>query len=149
MNIKIKKLNENCIIPRYMTEGAAAMDVYACLEAPVTVQPGQRELIPTGFAIGVPSGYAAILCARSGLAFKSGISLANGIGVIDSDYRGEVKAAIINNSDTPFTVEKGMRIAQMMIMPVATALLEEADELDQTLRGEGGFGSTGTVQTNG
>ena len=143
MNIKIKKLNENCIIPQYMTDGAAAMDVFSCLEAPVTVQPHQRALIPTGFAVGVPTGYVAILCARSGLAFKNGISLANGIGVIDSDYRGEVKAAILNNSDTPFTVENGMRIAQMMIMPVENCKVEVVDELDSTLRGEGGFGSTG------
>lgn len=126
-----------------MTDGAAAMDVFSCLEAPVTVQPHQRALIPTGFAVGVPTGYVAILCARSGLAFKNGISLANGIGVIDSDYRGEVKAAILNNSDTPFTVENGMRIAQMMIMPVENCKVEVVDELDSTLRGEGGFGSTG------
>ena len=143
MEVKIKKLNENCILPQYMTEGAAAMDVYACIEEEIVINPRQRVLVPTGFAIGVPSGYAAVLCARSGLAYKNGIGLANGIGVIDSDYRGEVKAALINNSDVPFTVEKGMRIAQLMIMPVAVCTLTQVDELEQTVRGEGGFGSTG------
>ena len=129
-----------------MTEGAAAMDVYACIESDIVINPRERVLVPTGFAVGVPSGYAAILCARSGLAYKNGIALANGIGVIDSDYTGEVKAALINNSDVPFTVEKGMRIAQMMIVPVAVCTLTQVDELEKTQRGAGGFGSTGTTK---
>ena len=143
MNLKIKKVNPACTLPKYMTEGAAAMDVFACIDENIVINPHERALIPTGFAIQLPFGYAAILCARSGLSFKNGIALANGIGVIDSDYTGEVKAALINNSDVPFTVEKDMRIAQMMIIPVMTARLEETAELDKTQRGAGGFGSTG------
>ncbi len=143
MNLKIKKVNPACTLPKYMTEGAAAMDVFACIDENIVINPHERALIPTGFAIQLPFGYAAILCARSGLSFKNGIALANGIGVIDSDYTGEVKAALINNSDVPFTVEKDMRIAQMMIIPVMTARLEETAELDKTARGAGGFGSTG------
>ena len=142
--LKIKKLHPDAIIPKYMTLGAAAMDVSACLEVPVTLAPGERRLIPTGFAVQTEAGFAAILCARSGISFKNGISLANGIGVIDSDYTGEVKISLINNSDTPFTVENGMRIAQMMIIPVACAEVQEVDELCKTERGDGGFGSTGS-----
>ena len=144
MEIKIQKLSDNCIMPKYMTSGAAAMDVFACIDEDIVIEPGQRKLIPTGFAVGVPMGYAAILCARSGLAFKNGICLANGIGVIDSDYTGEVKAALVNTSDVPFTVEKDMRIAQMMIIPVENAVIKEVQMLDSTDRGSGGFGSTGT-----
>lgn len=143
-NLKIKKLHPDAQVPQYMTPGAAAMDISSCLEAPVTLKPGERKLIPTGFAIQTEPGYAAILCARSGISFKNGIALANGIGVIDSDYTGEVKVSLINNSDTAFTVENGMRIAQMMIIPVASAIIQEVDELDATLRGDGGFGSTGS-----
>ncbi len=148
MNFKIKKLDKGCIIPKYMTIGAAAMDVFACVGEKVTVMPGERKLIPTGFAMQLPRGYAAILCARSGLAYKSGIALANGIGVIDSDYTGEVKVALINNSEVPFEVENGARIAQMMIIPIISACPVEVDELDETLRGEGGFGSTGVTQSD-
>lgn len=144
MNIKIKKLNPDCILPKYMTSGAAAMDVFACIDQPVTIPAGSRVLIPTGFALQLPSNCVALLCARSGLAFKNGICLANGIGVIDSDYTGEVKVALFNSSDQPFTVEKGMRVAQMMISPVITADLEQVDSLEETCRGDGGFGSTGT-----
>ena len=142
--IRIKKLHPNAVIPQYMTTGAAAMDVSACLEESVILLPGERRLIPTGFAVQTQPGFAAILCARSGLSFKSGIALANGIGVIDSDYTGEVKVSLINNSDSPFTVENGMRVAQMMIIPVACATVIEVSELEKTERGDGGFGSTGT-----
>ncbi|MBQ9940440.1 MAG: dUTP diphosphatase [Clostridia bacterium] len=141
--IKIKKLSPDAQIPRYMTSGAAAMDVYSFIEEQITINPGERKLISTGFAVQTQPGFAAILCARSGLASKNGISLANGIGVIDSDYTGEVKVALINNSDTPFVVENGMRIAQMMIIPVASAEIVEVQELCKTDRGDGGFGSTG------
>lgn len=144
MKLKIKKVNQNCTFPKYMTPGAAAMDVFACIEQAVVINPRERVLIPTGFAIQLPHGYAALLCARSGMALKSGIALANGIGVIDSDYTGEVKVALINNTDAPFTVEKDMRIAQLMITPVMSVTLDVVDELDQTQRGNGGFGSTGT-----
>lgn len=141
--LKIKRLHPSAVLPQYMTQGAAAMDVSACLEESVTLAPGERRLIPTGFAVQTEMGFAAILCARSGISYKNGIALANGIGVIDSDYTGEVKVSLINNSDTPFTVEHGMRIAQMMIIPVASAEICEVDELEKTDRGDGGFGSTG------
>lgn len=147
MDIKIKKLTKDCITPQYMTPGAAAMDVFACVENAVTIKPAERVLVPTGFAMQLSKGYAAILCARSGLAFKSGIALANGVGVIDSDYTGEVKVALINNSDVDFTVENGMRIAQMMIIPIIHGVPREVDELDETERGDGGFGSTGVEKS--
>ena len=143
MEIKIKKLNENCILPQYMTDGSAAMDVYACIENEIVIQPRERVLIPTGFAVGVPSGYAAILCARSGLAYKNGIGLANGIGVIDSDYRGEFIVVLHNHGAEPQEVDHGERIAQLVITPVFTPGFTEVAELTDTTRAGGGFGSTG------
>jgi dUTP pyrophosphatase len=145
LNVKIKKLNDLARIPMYATDGSAAADLYAALSEPMKIMPGERVLIPTGISIDPgDSGVVSIICARSGLAFKKGIGLANGIGVVDSDYRGEVKVALINNSSEEFTVENGERIAQIMFMPVLHAAFEEADELCDTDRGQGGFGSTGT-----
>lgn len=142
--VQVKKLHEDVVLPNYATAGAAAMDLVAYLDAPLTIAPGARALIPTGIAIALPDrNSVCILCARSGLSIKHGICLANGIGVIDSDYRGELKVALANISDTPYTVSPGERIAQMMFLPVATATLVLADTLDETARGAGGFGSTG------
>lgn len=144
VNVKIKLLRDNVIMPSYATEGSAAIDLRSAADSDIVIAPGERKLIPTGIAISPEtSGVVAILCARSGLSSKFGIALANGIGVIDSDYRGEISAALINNSDTPYTVTAGERIAQLMFMPVFAAKLIETDALDKTERGDGGFGSTG------
>lgn len=144
VNVKIKLLRDNVIMPSYATEGSAAIDLRSAADSDIVIAPGERKLIPTGIAISPEtSGVVAILCARSGLSSKFGIALANGIGVIDSDYRGEISAALINNSDTPYTVTVGERIAQLMFMPVLAAKLIETDDLDKTERGVGGFGSTG------
>ena len=145
IKVKIKKLKENAVLPAYATEGSAAVDLRAANETPVKIEAGDIAKIPTGLAIALPDKNAvAVLCARSGLAAKHGIALANGIGVIDSDYRGELIVALINNGKEAFTVEPGERIAQLMFMPVLPADFILCDELDSTERGEGGFGSTGT-----
>ena len=141
--VKIKKLSERATVPQYQTSGAAAADLYACLDAPVVMGVGETALIPTGFAMSIPQETVALIFARSGLAVKKGISLSNSVGVIDSDYRGEVKVALTNNGSEPFTVNHGDRIAQMGIFPVMTAGFTLCDELDSTDRGDGGFGHTG------
>ncbi len=143
LEVKIKKLKEKAILPKYQTEGAAGMDISACLDETVTLKPMERKLISTGFAVAVPEGYAAFLYARSGLASKKGITLPNCVGVIDSDYRGEVKVALVNLSDEEFLINDGDRIAQMVISPVNQAILIEEEELSETERAGGGFGSTG------
>ena len=145
MQIQVKLLREGARLPHLATAGAAACDLYALLEEPVTLQPGERKPIPTGIAIALPDASAvAVVCARSGLALKRGLGLANGIGVIDSDYRGELFVALINNDDRPQVIENGERIGQLMILPVIAAQYVVAEELDETARGAGGFGSTGT-----
>ncbi len=143
LNVEIKKLSSDALLPEYQTEGAAGMDISACIEEDIVLNPMERKLISTGFAIAVPDGYAAYLYARSGLASKKGITLPNCVGVIDSDYRGEVKVALVNLSDEPFVIKNGDRIAQMVISPVIQAILIEKDELSETKRAGGGFGSTG------
>ncbi len=147
MNTNVKVLlSRGMTMPAYATDGAAAVDMRAAIDEGTTVviQPGQRAMIPTGMAISLENAnVVAILAARSGLAVKSGINLANGIGVIDSDYRGEICVGLYNSSDVPFTVHRGDRIAQLLFMPVYTAKLIEAASLDETARGAGGFGSTG------
>lgn len=144
MVLKIKRINENANIPKAATGGSAGMDLYACLESDIVLKPGQRALIPTGIAIALESNsYVAYIYARSGLAIKSGITLSNCVGVVDSDYRGEVKVGLINLSDSEYTVKNGDRIAQMVIAPVIMAEVEEVSELDETERSDGGFGSTG------
>ena len=145
MNVKLK-LTRGMSAPEYATPGSAAVDLRAALEENevVTLAPGGRALIPTGLAISPESsGYVAIIAARSGLGIKKGVSLSNGIGVIDSDYRGEICVGLINHGEEPFEVCRGDRIAQMMFMPVETANFIIADTLDETERGEGGFGHTG------
>ena len=143
LNVKIKKLRENAQIPAYQTDGSACCDLTAA-EGPVTVMPGERALIPTGLAMDFGSGdYAALIFARSGLASKKGLTLANAVGVIDSDYRGEIKVAVVNLGGEPVEIRPGDRIAQMGFFPVARAVFRETDELDDTERGNGGFGHTG------
>ena len=144
MILKIKKLNENAVIPEMATSGSAGMDLRACITEDIIINPGQRALISTGLAIALESNaYVAYIYARSGLAVKSGITLANCVGVIDSDYRGELKVGLVNISDKPFTVSNGERIAQLVISPVCQAEIVECESLDDTARGSGGFGSTG------
>ncbi len=147
INVKLKKLKDGAKIPVYSTEEAAACDLCACIEEECVIEAGQIKMIPTGIALQCEETYeyntAILVFARSGLASKSGIALANGVGVIDTDYRGEVKVPLINQSDVPFTVHDGDRIAQMMFVPVMRAEFAEADELDDTARGKAGFGSTG------
>ena len=141
--LKIKKLKSGAIIPKRATEESAGLDLSALLENPVTVNPHEIVKIPTGIAIELEKGYAGLIYPRSGLATKHGISLANCVGVVDSDYRGEVLVAVINHSDTPFTINSGERIAQLVISPVILPEIEVTDNLNDTERGTGGFGSTG------
>lgn len=143
MTVRIKKLNEKAVIPAYGSEYAAGADLYACLDGDIVIAPHSTAMIPTGIAMELPLGYAGFIYARSGLASKRGLAPANKVGVVDCDYRGEVKVALHNHGEAPQTVAAGERIAQMVIAPYITAVFEEADELSRTVRGEGGFGSTG------
>lgn len=144
MELKIKKLRDKAKLPTRGTAGSAGMDLYACIDESITLNPGDLKLIPTGIAIALPdASCAAYLYARSGLGVKHGICLSNGVGVIDSDYRGEICVGLCNVSDEPYTVSPDERIAQMVISPVIIPDITEADVLDDTARGAGGFGSTG------
>lgn len=135
--------NEDLNIPKRMTEGSAGFDLQAAVDEPVTLEPGQRKLIPTGFAMAMPIELEAQIRPRSGLAYKHGITCLNSPGTIDADYRGEVKVLLINLGDQPFMIERGERIAQMLFGLVPKVIIDEADELPETLRGAGGFGHTG------
>ena len=141
--IRVKKLRPGANLPAYGSAGAAGADLTACLEAPVTIEAGQTAFLPTGIALEVPSGCAGLVYARSGMACKQGLAPANKVGVIDSDYRGEILVALHNHGSEPRTVEPGQRIAQLLITPVLTPAYEEADGLSDTARNAGGFGSTG------
>lgn len=143
MKVNIKKLDARAVIPSYGSEYAAGADLYACTEGEVVIPPHTTALIPTGIAVELPLGFAGLIYARSGLASKKGLAPANKVGVVDCDYRGEVKVALHNHSDAEQTVSAGERIAQFVITPYLTAEFTEADELSQTVRGAGGFGSTG------
>ena len=143
MKIQIKKLRENAILPTRGSAAAAGYDLYACLENDVVIAPGKTEKIGTGLAIAVPEGYFGAIFARSGLAAKEGLRPANCVGVADSDYRGEDIVALHNDSDVARTVTPGERMAQLVVMPFLSVEFEEAEELDETTRGAGGFGSTG------
>ena len=147
MKLLIKPLSEKIgstiPLPYYATAGAAALDLHACTEGDTILPPGGRVMIPTGFAVAIPEGHVGIMAVRSSMGAKNGINLANGIGVIDSDYRGELRVTLHNTTDTPYTVQSGDRIAQLMVLPVACPPIEVVDTLPETDRGEGGFGSTG------
>lgn len=142
-SVRVKKLNQNARIPTYGSVEAAGADLYACLEEPITVMPGEVAWVGTGIALEVPKGCAGLVYARSGLACKRGLAPANKVGVVDSDYRGEVKVVLLNHSKEPQIIEHGERIAQFVITPVLTPEYQEVAELDETGRGTGGFGSTG------
>ena len=144
LKVKIVRLDKQAIVPVYATACAAGMDISACIKEPVTLEPFSTALIPSGFAIELPEGYEAQLRPRSGLALRSMISLPNSPATIDADYRGEVKVILINYGREPFTVTHGDRIAQMVVARVEQVHFEEVEELGSTVRGEGGFGHTGT-----
>ena len=141
--VKVKKVSSRAILPTYGSEHSAGADLYACIESEVTVSPGETTVIPTGLAIEIPSGYAGLVFARSGLATKKGLAPANKVGVIDSDYRGEILVGLHNHGAAPVTVTPGERIAQLVLTPVLAAEFIEMDEISETRRGAGGFGSTG------
>ena len=143
MTIRIKKLRPNARLPVYSTKGSAGADLCACLDEPVTILPGETKMLPLGLAIDIPAGYVGLVHARSSLATKRGIAPANKVGVIDSDFRGEMMAALHNHGSVPQVIEPGERVLQMLIMPVIQAAFEPADELSDTERGAGGWGSTG------
>jgi len=147
VKVKVKRIrgyyDREIPLPRYMTEHSSGMDLYAAVDEEVTLEPGERKLIPTGIAISVPKGYEGQVRPRSGLALRNGVTLVNTPGTIDSDYRGEIGILLINFGRQPFTVKRGDRIAQLVIAPVFQATVELADELDDTPRSGGGFGHTG------
>ncbi len=144
MQLKVKKLRDGAALPKRASVGAAAYDLCALCERPVVIKPGGRALIPTGIAIELPcERYVALLFSRSGFGVKHGVSLSNSVGVIDSDYRGEIHVGLINHGEDDFTVQNGDRIAQLAVLPVECPEIVECDELSGSERGEGGFGSTG------
>ena len=143
-SMNIKKLNEKATVPTYGSEYAAGADLYACEGGEVTIAPNETRLIHTGIAMEIPEGLVGLIYARSGLASKRGLAPANKVGVIDSDYRGEIMVALHNHGTAPQTIADGERIAQIVFAPYMTAEFAVADELSDTVRGIGGFGSTGT-----
>ena len=143
MQLRFRKIHPEAIEPQYQTAGAAGLDLHARIPHEIYLQPGVRFSCPTGIGIEVPSGFEAQVRARSGLSIKHGISLANGVGTVDADFRGEICALLINHGDQAFRIEPGMRIAQLVISPVVRVDMMREDALSDTARGEGGFGSTG------
>lgn len=143
-SVNIKKLSSEAILPTYGSEFSAGADLYACTSEPLTILPGEAVLVHTGLCMELPEGYAGLIYARSGLASKKGLAPSNKVGVVDSDYRGEIMVSLYNHSKEPRVIEHGERIAQMVITPFVTAQWNLVDELSETVRGEGGFGSTGT-----
>lgn len=143
LNVRYKKLREDAVTPTYGTPYAAGADLYACMDEIKSIAPGETFLVKTGIAVEIPAGYVGLVYARSGLASKKGLAPANKVGVIDSDYRGEIMVALHNHSALPQEIEVNERVAQMVITPYLHAQYEETDNLEETVRGEGGFGSTG------
>lgn len=141
--LKIKRLRESVSLPVRQTDGSAGFDLHAAIDTPITVQPGETEVIPTGLAMEIPNGYAGMIFTRSGLGVKHGMVVKNGVGVIDSDYRGELRVALYNCDKEPYTVTPDERVAQLVLLPVGVFPITEVQELDDTERGTGGFGSTG------
>ncbi len=141
--MKYKKLREDAVPPCRATEGSVGYDLAACLDEALTLNPGERALVPTGIAIELEPGYGGFVFVRSSMGVRYGVTLPNCVGVVDWDYRGEMKVGLINHAREPYTIQPGDRIAQLVIMPVATPELEEAEELSETRRGAGGWGSTG------
>ena len=144
IKILIKRLSKEVSLPKYETSGSSGMDLSANIDADINIAPGKTAIIPTGLALSIPKGFEVQIRPRSGLAAKKKISVLNTPGTIDADYRGEIKVILINLGQESFKVEKGLRIAQMVVCPVVQAQLKEVDDLDETERDKGGFGSTGT-----
>ena len=143
--IQIKKLRDGAVIPTFGSPFSAGADLYACVDSNTAIAPGQTVMIPSGVAVEIPEGYAGLVCARSGLSTRRGLAPANKVGVIDSDYRGEITVALYNHSSSPETISPGERVAQLLIVPVLSFEFVEADSLSDTERGGGGFGSTGNM----
>ncbi len=143
IKILIKKISDKVSTPKYETSGSSGMDISAYLDSPIPIESGEKALIPTGFSLSIPKGFEVQIRPRSGLASKKNITVLNSPGTIDADYRGEIKVILINLSKEKFIVENGIRIAQMVVCPVVQAKLQEVNELSETTRGIGGFGSTG------
>ena len=141
--ILIKKLSKEASLPKYETDGSSGLDLAACIDKNIEIKPGKSEIIPTGLAVAIPKNFEIQIRPRSGLAAKNQISVLNTPGTIDADYRGELKVILINLSDKNFIIEKGLRIAQMVVCPVVKVKLKEVKSLEDTKRGSGGFGSTG------
>lgn len=144
VEVQVLSHAEELSLPTYATPGSAGMDLQAAVEEPLVLEPGQRYMVPTGLRIALPPGYEAQIRPRSGLAIKEGITVANAPGTVDSDYRGEVKVGLVNLSDAPYTIRRGDRIAQMVVAPVTRVAWRPVPSLDETERGTGGFGSTGS-----
>ena len=142
--VRYQKLDQRAVEPKYGSADAAGADLYAVMDAPMTLAPGQTTLVHTGLAVEIPAGFVGLVCARSGLATKRGLAPANKVGVIDADYRGEIMVALHNHGTEPQTIDHGERIAQLVLVPYLTAAYQQADDLSDTERGTGGFGSTGT-----
>ena len=144
--LRILKKRPNAVVPARKTKGSAGLDLCACIDGPLTLAPMQKATVPSGIAVALPGeNYVALVFARSGIAVRHGIALSNGVGVIDSDYRGEICIGVVNLSNESYTIAPGERIAQLVVMPVSVMPVLEVDELSQTERGEGGFGSTGRL----
>jgi dUTP pyrophosphatase len=141
--ILIKRLSKEVSLPRYETKGSSGMDIAAFISADINLEPGKSVIVPTGLSVDIPNGFEIQIRPRSGLAAKKSITVLNTPGTIDADYRGEIKVILINLSNEKFIIEKGLRIAQMVVCPIIQAKLEEVSELDDTVRGKGAFGSTG------
>lgn len=142
--VRYQKLDARAVEPKYGSADAAGADLYAVMDAPMTLAPGQTTLVHTGLAVEIPAGFVGLVCARSGLATKRGLAPANKVGVIDADYRGEIMVALHNHGAESQTIDHGERIAQLVLVPYLTAAYEQAEDLSDTERGAGGFGSTGT-----
>ncbi len=143
MVLRMKRLREGAVLPERKTAGSAGYDLCACIAGEFTIEPGELVMLPTGLAAEIPEGCAGMIFTRSGLGVKHGIAVSNGVGVIDSDYRGEIHVGLRNSSKVPYTIQPGERIAQLIVMPVHMPVVEEVEELSETQRGTGGFGSTG------
>ncbi len=143
MKINFKKLNKNARTPVYGTEYSAGADLETCIEDTIVLEPGKKAIIPTGVSCEIPEGYFGMICTRSGLAAKNGVVILNSPGIIDSDYRGELKLIVFNHSETPFVIEDGMRVAQLIIVPFEKVEWIQVAQLSESVRGEGGIGSTG------